>query len=343
MKRLINALNIVVILSLTGCGWLGIRDRSNDYLLAEETAVTVVPDGMDSTALGEIYPIPQIPVTSVELIEFEVPRPQPASVNTFEQMVKIQSLEGRRWILINIPPSEVWPRVRNLLNRSGIPAARADGSSGVIDSVWVKFNSDEENSHRFRFQISPGVQIDSSEITAIHNQAPRSMEDQADWPQTSDSDEREQEMISMIANELAGSQEYASVSLLAQDIGGEAKVEVISPEVTDPFIRAKLSFHRTWASIIYSTDRGGFTNVDQNRSAGVIYVNYTKELEEDPGFFARWFGGKSDSAERLEVNYRVLVETVGANVEIRVVGADGQGVNKAEALRLLKILRGNMS
>jgi uncharacterized lipoprotein len=43
------------------------------------------------------------------------------------------------------------------------------------------------------------------------------------------------------------------------------------------------------------------------------------------------------------VNYRVLVETVGANVEIRVVGADGQGVNKAEALRLLKILRGNMS
>jgi outer membrane protein assembly factor BamC len=341
MKRLISALNVVVILTLSGCGWLGLRDRSNDYLLAEETAVTVVPEGLDNNALGEIYPIPQIPVASVELIEFDVPRPQPASENTFEQMVKIQSLEGRRWVLINISPSEVWPRVRNVLNRNGIPAARADGSKGIIETVWVKFSSDDENSHRFRFQISPGVQIDSAEITALHNQAPRSQEDQAEWPQTSDSDQREQDILSMIANDLAGTENYASVSRLAQDIGGEAKVEVITPEVADPFILAKLSFDRTWASIIYSADRGGFTNIDQNRSEGVIYVNYTEPTTSEPGFFSRWFGGGKD--EVLETNYRVLVETVGANVEIRIVGPEGQGLNKAEALRLLKTLRGNMS
>jgi len=341
MKRLISALNIVVILSLSGCGWLGLRDRSNDYLLAEETDVTVVPEGLDSIVLGQIYPVPQIPINNVELIEFDVPRPQPASVNTFEQMVKIQSLEGRRWVLINVPPSEVWPRVRNVLNRNGVPAALADGSKGVIETVWVKFNSDEENSHRFRFQISPGVQLDSAEISALHNQAPRSEEDQAAWPQGSDSDQREQDMLSMIANELADSANYASVSLLAQDIGGDAKVEVVAPEVADPFINAKLSFDRTWASIIYSADRGGFVSIDQNRSEGIIYVNYNDETADEPGFFARWFGGGSD--EILEVNYRVLVETVGANVEVRIVGAEGQGLNKAEALRLLKVLRSNMS
>ena len=341
MKRLISALNIVVILSLSGCGWLGLRDRSNDYLLAEETDVTVVPEGLDSIVLGQIYPVPQIPINNVELIEFDVPRPQPASVNTFEQMVKIQSLEGRRWVLINVPPSEVWPRVRNVLNRNGVPAALADGSKGVIETVWVKFNSDEENSHRFRFQISPGVQLDSAEISALHNQAPRSEEDQAAWQQGSDSDQREQDMLSMIANELADSANYASVSLLAQDIGGDAKVEVVAPEVADPFISAKLSFDRTWASIIYSADRGGFVSIDQNRSEGIIYVNYSDETADEPGFFARWFGGGSD--EILEVNYRVLVETVGANVEVRIVGAEGQGLNKAEALRLLKVLRSNMS
>ena len=341
MKRLISALNIVVILSLSGCGWLGLRDRSNDYLLAEETDVTVVPEGLDSIVLGQIYPVPQIPINNVELIEFDVPRPQPASVNTFEQMVKIQSLEGRRWVLINVPPSEVWPRVRNVLNRNGVPAALADGSKGVIETVWVKFNSDEENSHRFRFRISPGVQLDSAEISALHNQAPRSQEDQAAWPQGSDSDQREQDMLSMIANELADSANYASVSLLAQDIGGDAKVEVVAPEVADPFINAKLSFDRTWASIIYSADRGGFVSIDQNRSEGIIYVNYSDETADEPGFFARWFGGGSD--EILEVNYRVLVETVGANVEVRIVGAEGQGLNKAEALRLLKVLRSNMS
>ena len=341
MKQLISALNIFVILSLSGCGWLGLRDRSNDYLLAEETEVTTVPAELDDTALGQIYPIPPIASGSVELVEFEVPRPQPASVNTFEQTVKIQSLEGRRWVLINIPPSEVWPRVRSVLNRSGVPAAVANGSKGVIETVWVKFNNDEENSHRFRFQISPGVQIDSSEISALHNQIARGSEEGAQWPSVSDSDEREKDMLTLLAGELADASNYASVSMIAQEIGGAAKVEVITPEVADPFIQVKLSFDRAWASVLYSAERGGYVTIDQNRSEGVLYVNYTPQGDDEKGFFARWFGGGDDKI--TEVNYRILVATVGNNVEVRVVGPNGEGLNRAEALRLLTILRSNMS
>ena len=54
MKSLISALNIVVILSLSGCGWLGLRDRSNDYLLAEETEVTAIPADLDRNVIGQI-------------------------------------------------------------------------------------------------------------------------------------------------------------------------------------------------------------------------------------------------------------------------------------------------
>ncbi len=341
MKSLISTLNIIVVLSLSGCGWLGLRDRSNDYLLAEETAVTTIPEGLDRAVIGQIYPIPQIPSDTIELVGFEVPRPQPASVNTFEQLVKIQTLEGRRWILINIPPSEVWPRVRSVLNRSGVPAALAEGSSGIIETVWVKFNSDEDNSHRFRFQISPGVQLNSTEISLLHNQAVRSAEDQAEWPQTSDEDSREKDMLTLIANELAGAMDYSSVSLLAQNIGGEPKVNIVTPEVADPFIQVKLSFDRAWASILYSVNRGGFQLIDQNRSEGTLFVNYTDLSIDEPGFFRRWFGESSD--EILEINYRVLVQIVGADVEVRIVGRDAEGLTRVEALRLLKILRNNMS
>ena len=45
MKKIISGLCICWMLS--GCEWLGIRDRSGDYLLAEETAPTVIPAGMD--------------------------------------------------------------------------------------------------------------------------------------------------------------------------------------------------------------------------------------------------------------------------------------------------------
>ena len=74
MKHIITA---IVILNLAGCGWLGLRDRSNDYLSAEEVQATTVPSEMDSVVLGQIYPLPKIPAASVELGAFEVPRPQP--------------------------------------------------------------------------------------------------------------------------------------------------------------------------------------------------------------------------------------------------------------------------
>ncbi len=342
MKKTISWFTISLVVGLSGCNWLGVRDRSNDYLLAEETQPTVVPAEMDSLDLGQIYPIPPIPGNAAVDRDFQVPRPQPASVNTFEQLVKIQSMDGRRWVLINISPSEVWPRVRSLLNRNGVPAAKAEGSNGIIETAWVNFKSDEENSHRFRFYIAPGVQLESTEITALHQQVVSGNEEQASWPETSDSDTREQDMLSLLANELAAASGYASVSLLAQDIGGAAKVEIVTPEAADPFVLINLSFDRAWASISYSAARGGFAIVDKNRTEGLLYVNYSEQTEEDEGFFSRWFGGSTEG-EVLEANYRVLLETVGKTVEARIVDIEGSSLGQTESLRLLQILRGNMS
>lgn len=346
MKKMRTGINVLImsslIISLAGCNWLGLRDRSKDYLLAEETEPTFVPGEMAPISLGQLYPIPKIPVETLETEGFEVPRPQAASVNTFEQLVKIQSIEGGRWILINISPSETWPRIRNLLNRNGIPSAKAEGSSGIIETVWVTFNSDEENSHRFRFSISPGVQVDSTEITAVHQQVARGSEEQAQWPEDSDADQRELDMLTMVANELAEASNFASVSLLAQEIGGEAKVQVVTPAATDPYILVKLGFDRAWASINYSASRGGFAIVDQDRSQGLMYVNFTEQSEVEEGLFGRWFGS-DNSDELLETNYRILVQQVGANVEVRMVGPEGESLGQAEALRLLKVLRSNMS
>jgi len=342
MKAISWALCIFLTITIYGCGWLGIRDRSADYLLAEETEPTVIPAEMDDVQLGQIYPLPQITAQTEISSSFEVPRPQPVSVNTFEQLVKIQSIDDKRWILVNSAPSELWPRIRNTLNRNGIPTARAEGSEGIIETIWLNYTSDEINSHRFRLKVSPGVQTNSTEITALHQQQARGSEEPLPWPQNSDDEKRESDMLSLIANQLASEAGYASVSLLAQDIGGKSKVEIVKPEVADPYISVKLPFDRTWASINYSASRGGFVIIDKNRSEGVFLVNYSSEIEEDEGFFKRWFGGGSDD-QVINANYRLLVQAVGANIEIRIVTADGDSIDTAEALKLLTILRGNMS
>jgi len=311
-------------------------------VLSEDMAPTVVPAEMDSVVLGQAYPIPQIKTNSEQLSSYDVPRPLAASVNTFEQLVKIQSFDERRWVLINIAPGELWPRLRGVLNRSGVPSALAEGSSGIIETVWVTFNSDEENSHRFRFNITPGVQVDSTEITALHNQVVRGSEEDGLWPETSDDDQRELDIMTLVANELAEESNFASVSLLAQDIGGSAKVDILSPQVADPYIRIKLGFDRSWASLVYSSDRGGFTTIDKDRSEGIIFVNFTEASSEEIGFFGKLFGGGKDE-DIIKANYQVLMQAVGSDTEIRIVDDSGNGLTRADALRLLTVIRSNLS
>jgi outer membrane protein assembly factor BamC len=135
---------------------------------------------------------------------------------------------------------------------------------------------------------------------------------------------------------------FASVSLLAQDIGGVAKVEIISTEIADPFIRIKLGFDRSWASVVYSLERGGFSTIDKNRSEGIFFVNYTEPSSTEVGFFGRLFGGGSDE-DVITANYRVLVEAEAANVEIKIVDGQGDSLGRTEALKLLAILRSNLS
>ncbi len=53
--------------------------------------------------------------------------------------------------------------------------------------------------------------------------------------------------------------------------------------------------------------------------------------------------GASSEDKVLETNYMILVQPVGADVEVRIVGANGESLGQAESLRLLKVLRLNMS
>src|SRR5690606_11880638 len=136
-----------------------------------------------------------------------------------------------------------------------------------------------------------------------------------------------------------GDASSGTVSLLAQDIGGAEKVEIVTPRVADPYLAMKLDYDRAWASLAYSLQRGGFTTIDQNQSGGVFYVNYTSEEEDKPGFIRRLF---TSDEKILEINYVVLITAVEDGVQIRVVDKDRAGLERAEAIRLLKSVRANL-
>lgn len=342
-QKIFQIILVSILVLLNGCGWLGLRDKSNDYLLSEEMIVTEIPSEMKHVkSLEQLYSIPKINNTNQISESFEVPRPLPASENTFDQLVKIQSFDESRWILINIPPRELWPRLRNVLSRSGVPAETVDGYKGKIETVWVTFKSDDEKSHRFKFDVSPGVQLDSTEIRVVHNQSNRGEENNAEWSNRSDSDQRELDMLTLIANDLAALQDFASVSMLANEIGGDSKVNIINSNNVNPYIEMKLNYDRAWASVIYSAERGGFTTLDRDRTQGTIFVNYNEEGSKRAGFFSRIFGRSSESDE-LGIEYHIVVSAIDDNVEIRVLDSSNGKLERAITLRILTALRTNLS
>lgn len=337
-------------MTLSGCGMFGddgmFRNRSADYQEAEQLPPIVVPEDMDSEAVGQLYPVPEIPETNVQESFDTVPRPQPISETNLNEVIKIQKLAGERWILSNRDPSEIWPRVRNILNRSGIPTAKAEASEGILETVWLEFKGDDQYNHRYRFYVQPGVQLSSTEIKVLHDRVSKDVATKASWPKESVDDARENDMMEILANALAGDVTSGTVSLLAQSIGGDKKVEFVTPNVADPYLLMKLDRDRAWASLAYSLGKGGFTVIDRNQSAGVFYVNFTPqdEADEEPGFFKRFFSfGLGGDDKVLEVNYQVKVTEANNGIQIHVNDDQGKGVDRTEAIRVLKTVRANLS
>src|SRR5690606_2859343 len=166
-------------------------------------------ESLDKRALGDLYPVPRLAnVAFEEDVTGDVPRPQPISSNLLEQTIKIQRLGGQSWILMNVAPGEIWPRIRSFLNVNGLDVAKADISRGVIESDWVQFKTDLSTYDRYRIQIDQGVPPETSEIHIRHMSVPVGTPVSVDmpWVGTSTSAERERWLLDELAATLANDQ-----------------------------------------------------------------------------------------------------------------------------------------
>lgn len=333
----------VASVAMTGCSFGGdnpFRDRSDDYLRATEITPIQVPEDLDRGRLGQIYQVPQAGQVAPYQIdsEFEVPRPQRLSAQRSEGQVRIQSLGDEKWILVPASPGEIWPRVRAFLTRNEIATASADADRGVIVTDWLTFDDDAEKEHQFRLEFEQGVQLNTTEIDVTQRQRPagESGSDSTAWPETSADAERADWMRTRLAEELAAEGSSGAASLVGQDIGATAKVELVAPRVADPYLSMKLNYERAWASVEFALESPGFEVESQDVEAGRFDIRYRQPVEKQRSGLMRWlFGDKQNEAR----SYRIRVRDVEGEVEVRILQPDGSSLSQQRAYQLLSRLR----
>jgi len=349
-RKALNAtLLFGLIASLSSCSYIGFdeyfRDRSNDYRRSEEMSPIQVPEGLDADGVGELYPVPVGgEVVSYQIDEeFTVPRPRSVAVNASINEVKIQRMGDDAWILMSLPPSQSWPKIRSYLTRNGIPSAKADASRGVIETGLFKLSNDESRFHQFLISLSQGVQLNSTEIDILQ----RSFVDGAvpsdlpTWQGSSEDMTIENWLRDQLSTALADQNVTGTASLLGQEIGAEAKVELVTPTGSLPYIEMKMVYERAWASVGFALEKGGFSIDEDHFDDGYYLSSYVDPEVEKPSFFKRIISlsRSKNSTQR----YRLDMQRVeGELIRVRLNNTEGPAMTSRENYLVLQTIRNNL-
>ena len=332
----------ITITLLSDCSWF--RGKSTNYEESNSIPPVETPGGLDRNTLGQRYPIPENVSGSLNYTppqrSTKVPRPQSNVSNTQRNQIKIQSLGDESWILASLPPSEIWPRVNYFLQNIRVPTINTDTQSGIIETSLVQFKGDDLL-HQFLIVLEQGVQLQTTEIKLIQRSfitEPRTIPDT--WRKKSADVSREQWFRDALANDLASTINDSSVSLVGSNINAKSKVQIISPQSSDPYLALDFSYERAYASVAYSVSRGGFKIVNEAKTKGTFVVTLGSTGKVKKSFWRRMaFWRSSSKPKTYNVNLRVLNNVT----EVRISDKRGRSLKRELTEQLLVIIRSNLT
>ena len=353
MHKIKGAAGFLMATLVSGCSylpqsvntlpWDTDNELSGDYETAIETSPIEVPSDLDSEAIQQGYPIPEVAINIAIPVTGKVPRPAPLTASSQVDAVRLQRLGGSSWAVVNVAPGQLWPQVRAFLVSSGIDVSSVDATGGLIDTNFVLLQ-DRELESRFRFRVDSGVQRNTSELHILQQNQAKDI-DLTSWPENSDDDDLEQKMLRNIAQFIANNAESAPVSMMAgQAMTGAGR---ISLEESSAGTRLKLAlpFNRAWAATEKGFADAGFRVDDKKRSAGLLYVTYRGPDGEDSESWFGWLWGGGDSDDPLiGREFQVMLSTEERKlIYIDVLDAQGQPIDQIEQQGLLILLQGNIT
>lgn len=354
LKFMKYGLLLALVPWLVACNYLAgekgmFRDRRENYTEAQVVPNMQIPSDLDSYTLDQLYVIPAQLATDAGTFD-EIPLPRPIESKRREGVV-IQRLTDTSWILIDATPGQVWPLVRDYWTSLQIALDYENPGAGIMETSWLEIGQDQELRHKYRIVIEPGLHAGYSEIYVTHLQNLRSepIPDVINWPEQSDDDELEMDVMTSISQYLADRNDIyqaSSASLLAGSIEAASKANIVRNEQGNQVLELRLDYDRAWVQVRQALEEAQIEIVDSNRDQSFFNVRFSGLVDEDadrPGFIGRLFGrGRNDEDRPLQDFSVRLMETDDA-INVVTEALDTGTGNPQLSVELLQAINENLT
>ncbi|MEN5159428.1 outer membrane protein assembly factor BamC [Achromobacter spanius] len=290
--------------------------------------------------------------------------PKTSNVLPSRSDMRVERDGDLRWLVVDRPPEQVFPRLIDFWTESGFTVATNNPGAGLIETDWAEnrakipeswlrqalgavlesaWDSGEREKFRTRVERVNG----HTEIFVSHRQMLEkrvgSDGSQVQWQNGKEDPGLNAAMLARMmvflgtdvdnARKLVQQAEAAPQRpAVQQDVRAQGASLIVSE-----------SFDRAWRRVGVALDGGGFAVDDRDRSTGDYFVRYvdtdTGEKMEQPGFFSRMFSGdkKAQAAQ-----YRIHLVGNGEQTTVSVLDANGAPDSSPTAQRLLSVLKDKM-
>ena len=297
---------------VVGCGV--IRDRSQEYEIAQAIPRIEVPEGMQAAPMRDMLVVPDIGTAAIRTErEFSVPRPDFFYAEAGNDKVNLTRSEMGKMIIVDEPLEQVWSEVEAFWAYNGVGVAVDERSGGYMETDWITDENtrpgffaqmlstltfgDVEGPFRDKLRVRiAAVAAGSPGQTAIQLQHVRAPEQQqqVDWVVEGEDVSYKSEIMYDLLHYLSKATERSTARALAERTQDGTRAYLGRDAQGRPVLKLTADVDRSWRMIASALNSAEIDVGSSNRELGKYYITYTTTLPIEPQRSDRGIGGFFD-------------------------------------------------
>ena len=369
---------LAVALALGACSVDSVfPDRRPDYKTSRVESPLEVPPDLTASTIDDTLVVPEIDPTGSATLSAYASERSPDSGQVVLSDAVLQNQAGielardgdRRWLVLDMPPDQAWPRIKEFWTSNGFLLTKADPRIGVMETDWVENRADIPDGpirnvlkrvvdfaysaatrDKFRVRLERiegktevylthyGVQeVIQNEVTGGRGQTRTT--DIALWQPRPTDPELEAEMLNRMMVFLGASEKRAELQL-AQTETNQPRAPSLrladGPQGQKGLIIEE-EYSRAWRLVGLALDGSSFVVEDQNRAQGLYLVEYNDPLDDggEKGLLSRLAFWKDEPPPK-GVRYQVRLAGRGPQTLVVVLTEQGEPDTSLTATRILE-------